>query len=122
MRSTICLGCGEPTSNVGGRCARCAGGLRRTRGGDRYSDPRYRRLRDRLLARHRATFGARCPRCLRDEDRGVRSTWLTLNHRVTMSAPGSDILGPVDVMCLGCNDRQLHVDRPDLSRARRAPR
>lgn len=75
--------------------------------------------RKRLLAEHRATFGARCPRCGRPEDRAVRSTWLTLDHVVSLSL-GGDIMGPVTVCCLGCNDRKLHADRPDLrTRGRR---
>lgn len=92
--------------------------MRATRGGDRYDDPRYRRMRDHAVAEHRRTFGARCPRCRRPEVRSIRSTWLTFNHDVTLSRPGSDVLGSGTVMCLGCNDRQLHVDRPDLSRRR----
>lgn len=127
-RSTICLcrgceahghgPCGRRTTNRDARCGPCDGGLRATRGGDRYDDPRYRRLRAQALELHRLTFGPRCPRCLRPEVRSIRRTWLTLNHLVTMSTPGADILGPVEVLCLSCNDKQLHRDRPDLSRRR----
>lgn len=113
-RSTVCLGCGATTSN-GSRCTSCAGGTRSVPKSTAYRDPRYVARRRRLLAEHRATFGARCPRCLTPEDRAVRRTWLTLNHVTTLSK-GGDVMGPVEVMCLGCNDRQLHVDRPDVAR------
>lgn len=115
MRQTVCLGCGTTTTN-GSRCPRCAGGTRSAPKSTAYRDPAYVRLRRRLLAKHRATFGPRCPRCLTPEDRAVRRTWLTLNHETTMSAPGAHVLGPVTVMCLSCNDRQLHIDRPDVAR------
>lgn len=113
-RTTICLGCGEPTTN-GSRCPRCAGGTRSVPKSTAYQDPRYVRRRRLLLAQHRATFGPRCPRCLRPEDRAIRSTWLTLDH-VTSLSLGGDIMGPVEVCCLGCNDRKVHRDRPDLAR------
>jgi hypothetical protein len=111
------LGCGAPTLN-GTRCPSCAGGYRRALPrGNVYSDPAYIRLRKRRLEEHRRTFGPRCPRCGVLEDRSVRRTWLTLNHRDPVGL-GGDILGPTDVMCLSCNDKQAHVDRPELSRRR----
>ena len=119
-RSTICLGCGQPTTN-GSRCPTCAGGYRRAHGSAAYATPAYVRLRSRMLAEHRRTFGARCPRCGVREDRAVRRTWLTLDHTTPLGL-GGDILGPVTVCCLGCNDRQAHVDRPELSRKRRVTR
>lgn len=119
-RTTICLGCGARTSN-GSRCPRCAGGERHAPRTTAYQDPRYRRLRARRLAEHRATFGPRCPRCFRDEDRSDHSTWLTLNH-ITPLSLGGDILGPTEVLCVRCNVQQEHRDRPDLARRGRAPR
>jgi len=96
------------------RCARCAGGTRSVPKSTAYRDPDYVRLRRCLLATHRATFGPRCPRCLKPEDGTVKRR-LTLNHTTTLSAPGSDILGPVEVMCTSCNSKQLHIDRPDVA-------
>lgn len=113
-RQTVCLGCGNPTTN-GSRCPTCAGGTRTRPKSTAYRDRDYIRMRDRLLAEHRATFGARCPRCLKPEDGSVARR-LTANHVTTLSAPGSDILGPLEVLCTSCNSKQLHVDRPDVAR------
>lgn len=112
-RSTVCLGCGETTTN-GSRCPRCAGGTRSVPKSKAYRDPDYVRLRARTLAHHRATFGPRCPRCLRDED-GTVARRLTLDH-VTSLSLGGTILGPVEVACTSCNSKKLHVDRPDVAR------
>lgn len=117
-RSTVCLKCGETTTN-GSRCPRHSGGARHAPRTTAYRDPRYVQLRRRVLADHRRTFGARCPRCLRDEDREVRSTWLTVNHITPLSLGGS-ILGPTEVLCLRCNVQQEHRDRPDLARRGRS--
>jgi hypothetical protein len=117
-RTTVCLGCGDRTTN-GSRCPRCSGGRRCTPRTTAYRDPRYVRLRRQALAEHRATFGPRCPRCLRPEDRAIRSSWLTVNH-ITPLSLGGHILGPTEVICLRCNVQQEHVDRPDIARRGRA--
>ena len=119
-RTTVCLGCGDRTTN-GSRCPRCAGGERHAPRTTAYRDPRYVALRRRRLAEHRRTFGSRCPRCRRDEDRADRSTWLTLNH-ITPLSLGGHILGPTEVLCLRCNVQLEHRDRPDLARRGRPER
>lgn len=119
-RTTVCLGCGETTTN-GSRCPRCAGGRRIAPRTTAYQHPAYRRLRAQRLAQHRRTHGPRCPRCRTPEDRSDRSTWLTLNH-VTPLSLGGDILGPTEVMCNRCNVQQEHRDRPDLARRGRPAR
>lgn len=113
MATTVCLGCGERTTN-GSRCPRCSGGSRAHRGPSPYRDPRWRARVQRELARHRATFGARCPRCLRPELAEDKGTRLSLNH-VTPLALGGDLMGPVEVMCVRCNSEQVHVDMPHLA-------
>jgi hypothetical protein len=116
--ATVCMGCGNQTLN-GTRCPRCAGGYRANlRGGNPYATPAYTRVRKGKLEEHRRTFGPRCPRCLVTEDRSIRRTWLTLNHITPIGAGGS-VLGPTEVLCLSCNDKQAHVDRPGLSRSPR---
>jgi len=59
-------------------------------------------MRTQRLAEHRRTYGARCPRCGKPEDRNIRATWLTLDH-VTPLAAGGDLMGPTEVLCLSEN-------------------
>jgi len=122
MRITVCLWCAAPTLN-GSCCPTCAGGRRAATRDRRYDDPAWRKLRNRTLAEHRATFGNWCPGYGRA---GHATADLTTDHRVPMSHGGA-ITGPVQVLCRGCNTRKSHDDSPrarpwGASKSRRARR
>lgn len=119
-RSTVCLKCGATTTN-GSRCPRCSGGTRHKPKGNAHRDPRYVRARDRLVAEHVARHGPVCPLCGGRVDKADHSTWLTADH-ITPLSMGGDILGPMRVLCLGCNVRALHAMRPEIARRGRPAR
>jgi 5-methylcytosine-specific restriction protein A len=106
-RITTCLECGAPTFNAS-RCSDHQRSYGRKVRNPAYDDYRWRRLRKRMLAEHRAQFGDWCPGYGRS---GHATSDLTLDHITPMSQGGA-LLGPAQVLCRSCNVRKRHVDTP----------
>lgn len=101
-----CLGgCGALTSLEGGRCAECAAAAQavREQARDRsvYDDPRWRRIRKRVIARHRKRHGWLCPGWRREPHLAAR---LSADHIVPVSRGGAPFdERNVQVLCVDCN-------------------
>lgn len=106
-RSTVCIGCGNPTTN-GSRCIDCNRGFRRAVRNPAYDDPRWRKRRTRDLAEHRAKHGDICPGYKRPPHPASR---LTDDH-IDPLALGGDLLGPTQILCDSCNTRKRHDQTP----------
>ena len=62
----------------------------------------YQKARARLIAEHVRRFGPVCPECGGRVIPGVFATTLSADH-VRPLAEGGDLLGPMEVCCVGCN-------------------
>ncbi len=69
-----------------------------------YDDPRYRRMRTRLLKKHRRERGYVCPGFQRETH---LTTDLTIDH-IDELRHGGDLLdeGNLQILCRSCNDRK----------------
>jgi 5-methylcytosine-specific restriction enzyme A len=106
MRSTVCLGCGNPTLN-GSRCIDCSRGFRRSARNPMYDTPEWRARRRTDIDTHLAGFGLWCPGWGVPAHRVRKRSDLTDDHVI----PGS-LEGGTQVLCRACNTRRSHAHSP----------
>lgn len=97
-----CVDCGEPTNEA--RCDVHGRQVEARRHNPIYDDPRWKRLRKRVKARHIKRHGYMCPGYSRDPH---LAAVLHADHRTPVHLGGAPFLeSNVQVLCGDCNARK----------------